>query len=279
MVNTYEIKSFENLVTIGATLGKNWYRGHAKIYEDLTPGIFREKYNSPLHEMFKPQQELEVMINFKRYAPTIIEKNKLPDEFDFLTWLYWIQHFGIPTRLLDWTENIFVATFFCVIHNQKEDGEIWTMYPDNLNRKSGFYGLALQNHHMVKYLSSEAFHTNPDELLKDMGLKNFPKYPIALNPPKIFPRMTAQHSVFTIHSKISKTDVDCKKFIIQNCFSNENDITRYIIPAKLKSDFEKKLSYIGFNYRTLFPDLEGLAKSFARDDRYFGWGQPMPPKF
>jgi len=79
---------------------------------------------------------------------------------------------------------------------------------------------------------------------------------------------------FTIHPK-----PDNNKPPIEQIMNEEKDITRYIIPKFLKSEFEKKLSYLGFNYRTLFPDFEGLSKSFAREERYFGWGQPNPPRF
>ncbi len=177
-------------------MGKNWFRGHSKCYNQLTPGIFRNQYNSPIHEMFKPHHESEIVYQFKRYAPSII--SNVPGEFDFLTWLFWIQHYGMPTRLLDWTENILVATFFCVVNDHNEDGEIWTIYPDNLNQQSGFNGLAMTNNRKVKFLSGEPFHTNPQKLLKELELNEVPLYPIAFSPPKIFMRISAQHGTFTI---------------------------------------------------------------------------------
>ncbi len=136
------------------------------------------------------------------------------------------------------------------------------------------FGLAFTNHGIVKYLSGEPFHNNPEQFLNDLELKETPKKPVALIPPKIFPRLSAQHGTFTIHPKPENGAQQ-----IEDIIDDEKDMTRYIIPKQLKSDFEKKLSYLGFNYRTLFPDFEGLSKSFAREDRYFGWGQPNPPKF
>lgn len=272
MISTYTIKSFENLIEIGTTLGRNWFRGQSKTYNDLTPGIFRKKYNSPMHEMFKPHQEFEQMMNFKRYAPSLIKP--VPEDDDFLTWLFWIQHHNMPTRLLDWSENILVAAFFAVVSDPEEDGEIWTIFPEKLNSLLHFSGLALKNHSYVRFLSSEAFHNNPKILAKDMGIDDIPDKPLALVPPNLFPRMTAQMSVFTIHPN---PKIGGQK--IEDLLNEEKFITRYIIPKILKLDFEKHLSYIGINYRTLFPDLEGLAKYFAREERYFGWSQPAPPKF
>lgn len=260
------------MIELGTTMGKNWFRGHSKPYNELTPGIFREKYNSPMHEMFKPHQEFEQMINFKRYAPSLI--NPLPADNDYLTWLFWIQHHSMPTRLLDWSENVLVAAFFAVVDEPAEDGEIWTIFPDQLNTLYSFYGLALKNHKYVKYLSGEAFHNNPKVLAEELEIKDIPSKPLALVPPNMFPRMATQMSVFTIHPNPKNGGKKIEELLI-----DKKHITRYIIPKKLKSDFEKHLSYIGFNHRTLFPDLEGLAKSFAREERYFGWGQPDPPTF
>ena len=88
----------------------------------------------------------------------------------------------------------------------------------------------------------------------------------------ILPRISSQLSAFTIHPNPSKGNT------IPELIDDEDYLTRYIIPSELKSDFEKKLSYLGISYRTLFPDLEGLSKSFEREERHFGWGQPKHPK-
>lgn len=272
MVITYEIKSFENLIEIGTTLGKNWFRGHSMLYNNLTPGVFRKQYRSEMHEIFKPTLEFDLVENFKRFAPSLIDKT--PDDRDYLSWLFWIQHYGIPTRLLDWTENVLVAAFFAVTSNEDEDGEIWTIYPDHLNKLSKEVGIALRTNRIVQFLSSEPFLNNIEDFTHSLRLNELPEYPLAFIAPTLFPRMLAQMSVFTIHPHPKNSE-----YTIESVLSNPKDITKYIVPKKLKSEFEKKLSYLGINYRTLFPDLEGLAKSFARDMRYFGWGQPNPPSF
>jgi FRG domain len=272
MPKEYQIKTFDNIIEIGTTLGMNWFRGHSKLFNNLDPGIFRPLYDSPMHEMFRPFPEIRLMSNFKRFAPSLI--SNLPEENDYLHWLLWIQHHGMPTRLLDWSENILIATFFAVVEHPKEDGELWTIYPDELNGKSEFFGLALPNHRKVRYLSGQPYHSDPEKLRDELELKEIPLNPIALMPNNIFPRMTAQMSVFTIHPDPKKSGQKIEEILL-----TDNEITRYVIPKGLKSEFEKKLSYLGINYRTLFPDLEGMAKFIAREERYFGWGQPDPPTF
>lgn len=271
MVKTYEIRSFDNLIEIGTTLGKNWFRGHSRQYENLSPGIFRDDYNFEFFKTFRPEYELELMVLFKRYAHSILMD--LPDQHDYITWLFWMQHYGVPTRLLDWSENILVAAFFAVVDNPKEDAEIWTIYPNGLNYVSKFNGIPTSQHDKIKFLSGRSYYGDPAQLLDELKLKEEPIYPMAFVVPHIFPRMSAQQSVFTIHTSIEND------FAIENIVEEEKHITRYVIPSNLKIDFEKKLSFLGFNHRTLFPDLDGLAKFFKRDSRHLGWGQPFPPSF
>lgn len=116
----------------------------------------------------------------------------------------------------------------------------------------------MTNNRKVKFLSGLPFHNNPSKFLEELELEKEPLYPIAFIPPKIFPRINSQHGTFTIHPK-----PEGNKRPIEEILENEKDINRYIIPKNLKPDFEKKMSYLGFNYQTLFPDFEGLSKSFA----------------
>jgi hypothetical protein len=106
-IPTVTIKSFDDIIKIGTTLGKNWYRGHSKVVGNLTPRIFRKSQTlseilfNPIHEI-----ELKTIENFKRYAPSL--NIALPDQDDTLGWLFIMQHHDFPTRLLDWTEIFFL---------------------------------------------------------------------------------------------------------------------------------------------------------------------------
>jgi len=47
------------------------------------------------------------------------------DDWEFLALA---QHYGLPTRLLDWTWNPLVAAFFAVRGCEEEDGAVYTLY-------------------------------------------------------------------------------------------------------------------------------------------------------
>src|SRR5215510_2479421 len=41
------------------------------------------------------------------------------------TWWILIQHYGAPTRILDWTRSIYVAAYFAVQEQPRKDGAVW----------------------------------------------------------------------------------------------------------------------------------------------------------
>jgi len=55
------------------------------------------------------------------------------DEWD---WIFLMQHYRAPTRLLDWSESPLVALYFALVDKLQEDsdGALWCMDPIALNR-------------------------------------------------------------------------------------------------------------------------------------------------
>ena len=72
-----------------------WYRGHSKTSYKLTPTLFRADGDV---------NESEVFYDYKMYSSSL---NKTPkSNWDIL---FDMQHFGLPTRLLDWKDSSFLA--------------------------------------------------------------------------------------------------------------------------------------------------------------------------
>lgn len=266
------IEKFEDIIKIGTTLEMNWFRGHSKIQGELNPGIYREPYLNGDYKQFEKDIEFQFAEDFKRRAPSLMSKT--PDFDNHLEWLFLMQHHGVPTRLLDWSENILVATFFAVDSDDDQDAELWTLLPWKLNESHGFYGLpSNRKNSTLQFLAHEIFHNNPEELKKDYKLKEIPKIPMAFLPPMMHPRMNSQFSCFTIHP-IPQEGCSITEVIQDNKF-----LMRYIIPQKLKKSFKRNLSSLGINYSSFFPDLDGLAKTLKERANIFNWDQPDPPMF
>lgn len=108
-----------------------WFRGHSNYNFKLLPSIFRQgsKFNTVLHEnkMFE---------EFKRRYPDQSVNHKTTFE-----WLTLMQHYGLPTRLLDWSTNLLVSLYFCCSEDLENDGALFVLDPSYMERDFQFHEL------------------------------------------------------------------------------------------------------------------------------------------
>ena len=107
------------------------FRGMGNASWQLIPGMFREysekqicatmpgiSYKGRIYSA----HEYEILAHFKKEASGLLTHVPQTDDF---TWLQYAQHYGVPTRLLDFTSNPLVAMYFCCQSESKGDGAIW----------------------------------------------------------------------------------------------------------------------------------------------------------
>lgn len=113
--------------------GVPWYRGCDNHAHELKPALFRHPRVTDLESLSK--LERQVLSRFQqRCVPYLTRSLSDPWEYMFLA-----QHHGVPTRLLDWTENPFVALYFALTTNSGTDvadqnAAIWILNPGAWNR-------------------------------------------------------------------------------------------------------------------------------------------------
>jgi len=168
-----------------------------------------------------------------------------------------MQHHGLPTRLLDWTNTFAVALYFAIAPNRpapKSRGRtacVWMMNPFALNQKSGDHaavynpGIDLEGDYYENFITES----------KSLGSPV-----VALNPSRSTPRQAAQRSVFTLHNEIWKPLEE---------YAPEH-MVRIEIPESCFSEALDFLSLAGINEYTLFPDFDGLARQLLHENvRFF----------
>lgn len=218
-------------IDFGSYGGSVWYRGQTKESYTLLPSYLRDK-NAP---------ESTLLSAFKQNA-TMLTNKQPTNSFD---WMFMMQHYGIPTRLLDWSESPLVALYFALLKSEDDfDAVIWALKPTELNKLSN-----IKNKFEEFYIPSFE-----DEEVQAYDMKSVMNARVELNPLAVIatrnnPRIQAQMGVFTIHSY--------EKVSIEN-IGEQSHVIKYIIKKDAKKNMLKQLELLGITEFQLFPELDRI---------------------
>jgi len=159
--------------------GQVWFRGHAQHDWNLVPSAHRRH----------PVLESQFVHHFRLRAPSLAAN--CPDHKDYISWLPLMQHYGLPTRLLDWTESLLVAAYFALPQDSDNtEGSIYMLAPGKLNELSIGYIIPFLADERVKPFVADAFSGDS---------KSENQHTIAVLAPRTDRRMAAQLGNYTIH--------------------------------------------------------------------------------
>lgn len=266
-----------------------WFRGEKNDPKDssgnlteLLPKLYRKTSDGRSHN------ENRLLQNFRLKAPTL-GLGEIPDRNHTDQWLFLAQHFGLPTRLLDWTESALGALYFAL---GEDEPVVWMLNPIGLNNLSLPERSRRDDYIFpLTWFGPETLHVGRRDL-PQVSIKTVPRLantyesriavpahwvapsnignrnirdaweaekgkvgtelPIAILPTNIHPRMSVQKSCFTIHG--------LKKKPLSKLVEGEGILFKYEIKESNRSDLLEELRLLGVSESTLFPDLGGLAK-------------------
>jgi FRG domain len=210
-----QAKWHEFLSFLDQHMHSRWiFRGHAWEEWALMPSAGRNAGYTPLFEE-------RVFRAFKKDARLHMH---VPETSDW-DWLALGQHFGLPTRLLDWSTNPLVACFFALMDEQYEGkNAVVIAYP-------------LDEKQMV----DPATWPSPFEI-RQVGF---------MFPSSLAPRILSQRGLFSVHPHPNEPWQP----------EEISDKHRFVIPAEFKFPFQRKLFRMGVDAAHIWANLEGVCAS------------------
>ena len=217
------------------------FRGERDERWPLYSSLSRYLQNFGVARKAWPAQEDRILRIFKRKAHQFLSKP--PEWEDDFQWLALMQHHGAPTRLIDFTWSPYVAAFFA-LERTLADGVVWALNPARID-------------------SSRA----PQPVRMDPRMKgNFRRYFLRGTqhfiwmgePHTMNQRLIAQSGTFAVPGAI---DVPIEEIL--GDAEDENVLAKIILKNAVRETGMRELYRMNITYATLFPDLDGLAKSMG----------------
>ncbi|WP_195989865.1 FRG domain-containing protein [Clostridium sp. D53t1_180928_C8] len=229
--------------------GKTLYRGQAShVKFKLLPSLYR-KYDDGLTDVYSYECEEIFLSKFK--SKSIPYLKTLPQN-DW-EWMFLMQHYNTPTRLLDWSESPLVALFFALDdsfnHKEEDSAVVWCLNPIALNKKFR----PIESLSEIPNINGSEVLNNSINRYYAYGEAYPADYPIAVTGPLNNSRISAQKGMFTLFPALSKTPLEETK----EC----NDFLEKIIIKKENiSIIKRQLFTMGITNTSIYPDLDSISK-------------------
>jgi hypothetical protein len=210
-----------------------WYRGQSREHYRLTPSLLRHPLGISKEQALFNEYERSAA---RLHAPRSNDWQLLID----------MQHYGIPTRLMDWTDVLGVALAFALYDSgdDHEDSVIYVLDPLGLNALSGLDEIKrVPNDAEFKY-KSIYWHGRPFKAV----------FPIAIDSAFQNDRIAAQSGSFTVHgAKLDPIDDQAP-----------SGICKIVLRSSAKPEAREFLEYANLNTFSIYPDIVGMARHIVR---------------
>ncbi|MDB4916646.1 MAG: hypothetical protein JWM95_4290 [Gemmatimonadetes bacterium] len=216
-----------------------WFRGHASLKFQLTPSALR------FPQADRRTKALGLVTDMRRFLEMRLPRPPAAD--DPLGWTQVAQHYGLPTRLLDWTRNAAVALFFACSRHDAEDGLVVILNPIQLNQA-------------VDRAFPRVFNLQRDERVirpyfdLDGRVNARGKRTIAIDPAWNTERIAMQQGAFTLHGS--------RNFDLNA--AQASSLMYVPILREHKASLLHELERVGIGEMFIFPEPEHVCSHLRR---------------
>ena len=240
------------------------------------------------HKIYPQGYEIDMLKEFQWKYPKY-EKVNIPQNDEMIEWLSIMQHYGSPTRMVDFTYSPYIALFMAMdSSNGGHDASIWCL--NELVLRNMFCdGYEERNDRRIddKESQKEFIYKEANQVIKDSvneKRKDFSTNIYLVQPHRVNERILVQQGLFAIPEIIGIPFEDNLFSLVDNRDPEEvqfKDIIDYSnsekmikpydyflikikIPQQFRLNITKSLSLMNISAETMYPGLEGLAKSLNR---------------
>ena len=174
----------------------------------------------------------------------------------YLEWLAMMQHYGTPTRLLDFTESPFIALYFCLENATKEQDEDMVIYAVDYRAIIKATIDYFKNHDTSFNYEYEDIENFKDSIFCEY-IKRFREPLLWVTEPKrLNKRIEKQRGTFLYTNCNDKSYVE----ILETAIYKHVETYELKFPAKYWDNYYTILNKMNINGKTVYGDLDGLSK-------------------
>lgn len=208
-----------------------WWRGQMQAAWSLQPSLYRLGFGG---------KEINLNARFRLMAKA--RRRDVPESSDALGWLFLMQHYRLPTRLLDWSQSPLVALYFALEKPDDADAALWALCPTRLNSiEANTASICMPRSDVIGHLGVQAFRSKGEQ--PDSRI-------LAVLTEEADLRHLVQQSCFTLHGRAEP---------LEQREVSSTYLVKVLIPSAAKEGLRQALALLGINRASLFPDLENLA--------------------
>lgn len=220
------------------------FRGHDTTEYKILPTCARPHTFLTKSKVLNAKDERDIFERFRRRSHDLLGAQQGAGKA-----LLVARHHGLPVRLIDWTSNPLAALFFACCGKENNDAHLWAIR---------------RRRNIRKYEFADLFEIGETAALF-RKMNNTATYLRVIDPVYNSDRIRAQDGYFTVHGPRGES----LESVFPRLTPKNSDFDRVIcwtIAKDRKLELIQQLSQLGVTRRTVYPDLDGIAKSIVETE-------------